>query len=416
MPTVKLTKTKDGIVRILGDNLHSKGVSAKLDSEGNVFGGVTEEDRNYISFVGDGLKCKKLWKGWLPTHKWINREGDVVQFSRRSIIDLISLLPNAQSPVEDFNFCFGPAVEGDTTELETIGRYTERLYVVYMSDDGSYYLAKSNANFDGWDYYNRLVFVPTGAYNPSISFDESGHFVVAAEFKPADGEVELWIYQYPYVGEAIRAIVRGDIYRTPFLFLDPEKDLLYFYGDNNNIRYRAKSQNYNTQHSLPISTPGYINIKTIRWFTSDDKYYGIIVAYKLDNETFLRYIVTIGIRSEVFSEYIDANTSLLGIAWESMLEIEEFFEEYISASTSLLNIMWQEILEIELTFGESSSTSTDLRNITWVEITLLNQDFDESVSAQTSLLSILWVQVLQILYPSNGLYPGDTLYPLGEEL
>ena len=69
---------------------------------------------------------------------------------------------------------------------------------------------------------------------------------VAAEFNPAGAEIELWIYSYPYTGDAIRSIVVGEYARTPFLFLDPDLDLLYFYGNSTELKYRAKSENYAT--------------------------------------------------------------------------------------------------------------------------------------------------------------------------
>lgn len=396
---LRIGKKKGGVLSLLGDiYLIDDMNGAKLTSRGDLKAASVTEDAalNKVSILPDGVKGKEIWAGWMQTYKWEYDNGKIKRITRQTVARLIETLPNSPKPVGEFSFCFGPATQGDTTELQTKRRYTERIYAVYQAVDGDYYMAKGNADFTGWDSYERLVFVPSGAYNPSVAFDEQGYMAVAAEFNPAGAEIELWLYSYPYEGDAIRSIVVGEYARTPFLFLDPDMDLLFFYGNSTELKYRAKSENYATDHLLPLSSEEHVQLETVRWFTQEDGFRRIISAYTLGNETKLRYIHTHGMRTEDYAESMGAETGLVGISWElAVLEplLAELAESE-SAQAGLVTIAWEEVVsyDISTSHSESEAAQAGLTAISWVEIFKVSDSFEESESAQAGLVSILWVK------------------------
>lgn len=396
---LRIGKKKGGVLSVLGDiYLIDDMNGAKLNSRGDLKAASVTEDAalNKVSILPDGVKGKEIWAGWMQTYKWEYDNGKIKRITRQTVARLIETLPNSPKPVGEFSFCFGPATQGDTTELQTKRRYTERIYAVYQAVDGDYYMAKGNADFTDWDSYERLVFVPSGAYNPSIAFDEQGYMAVAAEFKPAGAEIELWLYSYPYTGDAIRSIVVGEYARTPFLFLDPDLDLLYFYGNSTELKYRAKSENYATDHLLPLSSEEHVQLETVRWFTQADGYRRIISAYTLGNETKLRYIHTHGMRTEVYAENESSEAGLVELLWElTVLEpLLAELDESESAQAGLVAVTWEEVVsyDISTSHSESESAQAGLTAISWVEIFKVSDSFEESESAQAGLVSILWVK------------------------
>jgi hypothetical protein len=396
---LRIGKKKGGVLSVLGDIYLVNGQNgAKLNSRGDLKAEAVTEDPllSKVSVLPNGVKGKEIWAGWMQTYKWEYESGKVKQITRQTVARLIETLPNSPKPVGEFSFCFGPAVQGDTTELQAKRRYTERIYAVYQAADGDYYMAKGNSTFTGWDSYERLVFVPSGAYNPSIAFDEQGYMAVAAEFNPAGAEIELWLYSYPYEGDAIRSIVVGEYARTPFLFLDPDLDLLYFYGNSTELKYRAKSEGYATDHLLPLTSEEHVQLETVRWFTQEDGFRRIISAYTLGNETKLRYIHTHGMRAELYTEIESAQAGLVGIAWE-LAVLEPLLAELVeseSAQAGLVAITWEEVVTYNLStsHSESEAAQAGLTAISWVEIFKVSDSFEESESAQAGLVSILWVK------------------------
>ena len=398
---LRIGKKKGGVLSVLGDIYLVNGQNgAKLNSRGDLKAEAVTEDPllSKVSVLPNGVKGKEIWAGWMQTYKWEYESGKVKQITRQTVARLIETLPNSPKPVGEFSFCFGPAVQGDTTELQAKRRYTERIYAVYQAADGDYYMAKGNSTFTGWDSYERLVFVPSGAYNPSIAFDEQGYMAVAAEFNPAGAEIELWLYSYPYEGDAIRSIVVGEYARTPFLFLDPDLDLLYFYGNSTELKYRAKSEGYATDHLLPLTSEEHVQLETVRWFTQEDGFHRIISAYTLGNETKLRYIHTHGMRTESYAESEAAQAGLIAISWEEAINynISTSHSESESAQAGLVGITWEEFvtLYISTSHAESEAAQVGLTAISWEEFITYyaRTEHEESEAAQVGLVSILWVK------------------------
>lgn len=389
---IRIARHTSQEIRALGDLHRGEPVPGRWDSRGNFHTGEIVENEAVVRWTRNGLKCRKFWKGWLPTYKWDYVDGEIKQFSKQNVVELLQLLPNAPNPIGEFSFCFGPMNDGDNSELLAKGRYTERLYAVYQATDGDYYLAKGNADFTGWDSYERLVFVPSGAYHPNICFDEGGHFTVAAEFQPAGGEIELWIYEYPYTGEGIREIVSGIYCRTPVMFLDLDLDLLFFYGNSTNIRYRVKSENYAIEHTLPVVSSKHIGIEAIKWFNSGGIFNYIIVTYNFEGESFIRYIITQGFGKVFLSEFSGGSFGCSGITWESVVNFDQFPEEFADSILGLTEITWERVLVFTQSPAEFGASTVNLRTITWVQITFVNTSKAESGNAQTGLVSILWIQ------------------------
>lgn len=396
--SITIARQKNNIFSVLGD-LRKETVpsyAARFNSRGDLsVPGITEDataDRTY--WYHDGVTCAEFWKGWFPTARWAWGSNRVTQFSRNDVETLLRLLPNAPDPIGEFNFCFGPATDGDTAELQSQGRYTERLYAVYQATDGKYYKAKGNTTFDGWDSYEELVFVPSGAYHPSIAFDESGYLAVAAEFKPAGGQIELWLYSYPYGGNAVRVIVSGEYARTPFLFLDLELDLLFFYGNSTSLKYRAKSESYATEHLLPLTSSEHVQVQAIRWFTQADGFRHIIVVYTLGTDPTLRYFHTCGFHTERVEEEMRTGASCVGLLWELVDTgtIEKSSAEAESAQVGICVINWELIATVNHSSAESEATAVSLQAISWQEITIASQSFAESETAAVGVTSILWMQ------------------------
>jgi len=396
---LRIGKKKGGVLSVLGDIYLVGGQNgAKVTSRGDLKTETVTEDPllNKVSVLPGGVKSKEIWAGWMQTYKWEYADGKIKRLTRQTVARLIETLANSPQPVGEFSFCFGPATQGDTSELQTKRRYTERIYAVYQATDGDYYMAKGNADFSGWDSTERLVFVPSGAYNPSIAFDELGYMTVAAEFNPAGAEIELWIYSYPYTGDAIRSIVVGEYARTPFLFLDPDLDLLFFYGNSTELKYRAKSEGYATDHILPLTSEEHVQLETVRWFTQPDGYRRIISAYTLGNESKLRYIHTHGMRTEDYAESMGSETGLTEITWE-MAVLEPLLAELAeseSAQAGLVTVTWEEVVNYNVSINpaESESAQTGLTTISWVQIYKVSDSRQESEQAQVGLVSILWVK------------------------
>ncbi len=289
-----IARQKGGVFAALGDLYlvaGKDGHSLTTSGDFKTAQVVEEAACNTVSLLPSAIKCRELWPGWLETHKWEYAATETKQvklLTTQSGVRLLALLPGCPSPVTEFALCLGPAVEGDASELVSKKRYTARAYIVYRATDTGFWLAKANADFTSWESNQQLTFVPSGARNPAVAFDATGHYVIAAEL-PTVGGVELWVYSYPYSGGDIRVLVTGDYCRTPRLMLTSGLDLLYCYGDSTTVKYRARVENYATEHILPVTSSAQVHLRAVRWFGQVET--RNVVLYAVDGDAKTRYLV-----------------------------------------------------------------------------------------------------------------------------
>jgi hypothetical protein len=346
------------------------------------------------------------WPPWL----WFYHEYTEVHFAAGVLQGLIAKAPGILKLPDYIAACWGPVEAGDASELANHGCYHSRVWLVYKAMDGEYYLVRSNAALTEWDPAVRLFFVPSGAYNPSICFDEAGQYVIAAEFQPAGGAIELWLYSFPYQGVALRKIVDGANLGKPVVGLDPSLDLLYFYTVTLNeleseIHYRAKSEAYATIHTLPLEAKGIKSVNAVFTFYRPNLTPPGKADYYLDScciyatrELYPRYITTWHLISNPYLitpapiETGNPYAAILELSWVDIGAISRAYTETESAEAGIQLITWAEIIVINDTRGESASPDATVQSLTWAEIILVEDSREESADPSATIQSLLWVE------------------------
>lgn len=148
---------------------------------------------------------------------------------------------------EGIRICWGPS---------RLGRkgVHDRVWWSYTDPEtGDIWVAKSDKNFMYWEEHQRLLFVPSGSTNPSMIFNDDGHYTIAVEFLPAGAtQEEIWIYEPPYSGAGIRQIAQG---QYPVLGKDVHGEIFLFYQavDGGQILYRKSSEAFTVEHNFETS-------------------------------------------------------------------------------------------------------------------------------------------------------------------
>ncbi|HHV42120.1 MAG TPA: hypothetical protein GXX72_04655 [Clostridiaceae bacterium] len=118
-----------------------------------------------------------------------------------------------------------------------------QIWVVYRANDGDIWLASPNLELNDWVFHERILYVPSGSTNPTITFDEEDRHLIACEFLPAGAEQkEIWLYQPPYSGDGIKKIADGE---HPLLARNFHNELFLFYQTpEGEIYYRRSGDNF----------------------------------------------------------------------------------------------------------------------------------------------------------------------------
>lgn len=345
-----------------------------------------------------------------PTY-WLYSEKTTEQFVT-GVLENLFAKDNVLTFPDEFGWCFGPEVIGDTTEInqDRYHPYSERLWVVWKNNSGEMWLAKSNSDFTEFEWKQQLLFVPSGANNPTITFDENGNYVLAVDLIPPGlEESEIWLMEYPYRDAAVRKIGYG---KRPKLFMDHTKDVLLFYHDdetlqeNTQIRYKSKSEGYVVEHTLPIPIGGIKTVYTVRyyWYGPEQKpdyNMAALVVYKVQRERAARYILTSPIVTYPIESCLDVTENVgafcgvLGISWyeppSSHIDVQ--LDENVGAYIGVMGIIWQQNLYLETNLEEIIGANVSVRDIVWREIIQISEELDETIGASITVRSILWVGV-----------------------
>lgn len=150
---------------------------------------------------------------------------------------------------EGIRICWGPEYLGAT------GPHNRVWWSYSDPETGDIWVARSDSKFVEWEHRERLLFVPSGSTNPTLSFDENGNYILSVEFLPAGAEQkEIWLYEFPYSGDGIRRITLGDM---PLLMRDWHGEHFLFYKTTNgDIAYRRSSDSYETEVAFPYGDEG----------------------------------------------------------------------------------------------------------------------------------------------------------------
>jgi hypothetical protein len=351
---------------------------------------------------------------WDPT-RWIYRETTKDDFIQGTLNNLIAKLPGSLTFPDQYGWCFGPATIGDIHEItqDHFYPYSERLWVVWKNNSGQMWRAKSNAEFTDWEEVTQILFIPSGATHPTICFDENGNYVLAVDLiQPGLTDTEVWLLEYPYNGNYIRKICNGE---RPKLFMDNQKDVLFFYHDdlslsgNTQIRYRAKSQSYNTENTVPVGIGGVKTVHAIRFFyygpeTKPDYYLAALLFYKVSTEGLTRYIKTKVLEERpivvipeqgqtAFSDSYHLTAAVTGITWDEIKLVTQSFTDVYAVQGIVAGISWTELKFETIQLIDSYAISVVVNALEWRSISFKTESITDTYSLTGGVRSILWIQV-----------------------
>src|SRR5690554_1248546 len=176
---------------------------------------------------------------WEEGEKWFELEDNLIE-GRFDFLEYKEEPPPKGIILQrDISVAMGPETLGTPGDLS-------RIWVAFTDQEtGEIYLARSNADYNQWEEYLRIIYAPSGSYQPALEFEESGHYLMSVTLIPAGyTDPEIWLVRYPYSGDGIRRIGFGqgsrlgrNVYGEVFLF--------YQNLDKSQILYRKSSDNFN---------------------------------------------------------------------------------------------------------------------------------------------------------------------------
>jgi hypothetical protein len=368
------------------------------------------QTKQAISWGGNAIKLP----GFPPAY-WIYHEHFTEHFATGTLENLFAK-DNSLTFPEEYGWCLGPASVGDTRQIdrEQFYPYAERLWVVWKNNSAQFWIGESNADFTEFEFKQQLLFVPSGANNPSLTFDKTGHYALAVDLIPAGGtQREAWLLEYPYTGGAVRLIDYGV---RPKVFMDHEKDTLFFYSDETDgcktVYYRNKNSGYGTRYTLPLKNDGSKTVNAIRFYyygpaEKPNRYLAAMLTYMTARETKPRYLLTSVLVDrpdpEIPPEYelipkfatdnCDFSAQLSGIEWEEAVFIPRSVSEDPAMACMVSGIEWSGITFVTKPATEDPNISALLRGIAWYEITFVTKSKTENHCQSVTLQNVLWIQV-----------------------
>lgn len=383
---------------------------------------LNKEFKSWREMLLKGLKFPKEWGVWLY------RETTKEDFAKGDLVALEAInAEGALSIPQEFGIAFGPSELGGE-------RPYDRIWIAHQLNLGEIHLAGSDEEWQDWEFYEQIVYVPSGAGMPTLEFDDDGHFVLGIQLSPAyageGNNWEIWLIEHPYTNDKIRKITNG---RNPYIVKDyPEKfppnpfwttdfdtgervlidpvfeDLLLFYQsqDLKTIYYRRSSEDYEVErevkqqeaemylravykHLVPIGPEGAEH--------RDDS--GHIAVFFYDGA--LRYIDSEQL-VRLNQQQIEKKEScsplkgeLVGIEWLEVGIPELDFKDNIPGiKGELVGIEWFELPPIDYETKETvAGIKGELAGIEWVEIIEEEWTLEEKTSMKGELVSILWIEV-----------------------
>lgn len=184
---------------------------------------------------------------WEEGEKWFELEDNLTEGKFDFLEYKEEPLPRGIILQRDVSVAMGPETLGTPGDLS-------RIWVAFTDQEtGEIYLARSDADWNQWEEYLRIIYAPSGSYQPSLTFGQDGWHRMAVTLVPAGEEIpEVWIIEPPYSGDGIRRIGFGqnsrlgrDVYGEVFLF--------YQTVDQKQILYRKSSNNFTVDYLFESS-------------------------------------------------------------------------------------------------------------------------------------------------------------------
>lgn len=338
--------------------------------------------------------------GWDPT-EWHRPIDSLEELQQGEHEGLVAVAPAALKFPEQLHWVFGPYEVGLTDDLEA------RVWVIYRDEQDRIWLVRSTDDYTEVADKQLLPWSPQGSRWPSLVFDTNGTLIEAVTFRPAgQNDDEIWIVE---AGEQPIEIALGT---RPVLYRDPDGDILCFYHRDGKIYYRARSQNYATEHLLPTVGNGEPILRAVRtWtrrlFVDDTEYivYQPVAIYTVSEQPrIFRYVmaeakwVLVVYPIETGTAHA-ASMSVAGfgsITWERMV-----LDDVTPADAAALSlagvgsILWEGIQRTTTEPANAAALGiSEVGGLMWTEIQKTTEEpADAAAFSLSEVATILWIEV-----------------------
>ena len=271
------------------------------------------------------------------------------------------------------------------------------IWVAYESEDGSLYIAKSNKELVGWESNSLIGYVPTGSANPSVAINSEGLLMLAAEYKAAGGEPEIWVTTSPGA-ESMRSVCDG---QSPIIACFGDVFYLFYQTpDKNSIYYRKSTDNFATATLLPTVNaiqPVPLSARTIIYKAHPPYHYyhRYMFFFKAADDT-LRYsmgnLVDIFVPLEIKSfGQIFTGAALSKMEWQPMKNYQINISGDIQTA-AIPKLEWIGMEKHKIEILGSVKTNADLSGIEWIGINVRKQAVFGKLKTTAGLESVLWIK------------------------
>lgn len=345
----------------------------------------------------DWSKPNRSGPGWEPT-EWRRPIDSLEELQQGEHEGLVAVAPAALKFPEQLHWVFGPYEVGLTDDLEA------RVWVIYRDEQERVWLIRSTDDYTDVADKQLLPWSPQGSRWPSLVFDTNGKLIQAVTFRPAgQDDDEIWIVE---AGEQPIEIALGT---RPVLYRDPDGDILCFYHRDGKIYYRARSQNYATEHLLPTVGKGDPLLRSVRtwtrWLFVDATGYAVVyrpvAIYTVSEQPrIFRYVMTEPKIKAGLSHAASMSVGFGSITWERIV-----LDDVTLANAAALlpfefgSILWEKKKEEDI-----QQTTTELANaaalgisevggLMWTEIQKTTEEPADAAALSLSGVTILWIEV-----------------------
>jgi len=332
--------------------------------------------------------------GWEPT-EWRRPIDSLEELQQGEHEGLVAVAPAALKFPEQLHWVFGPYEVGLTDDLEA------RVWVIYRDEQERVWLIRSTDDYTDVADKQLLPWSPQGSRWPSLVFDTNGKLIQAVTFRPAgQDDDEIWIVE---AGEQPIEIALGT---RPVLYRDPDDDILCFYHRDGKIYYRARSQNYATEHLLPTVGKGEPILRAVRtwtrWLFVDATEY--IVVYQpvaiytvSEQPRIFRYVMTEPKIKTGLSHAASMSVAEVGsITWERVV----LDDVTIADAAALLpfefgSILWEGTQQTTTELANAAALGiSEVGGLMWIGIQKTTEEpADAAALSLSEVATILWIEV-----------------------
>lgn len=333
--------------------------------------------------------------GWDPT-EWRRPIDSLEELQQGEHEGLVAVAPAALKFPEQLHWVFGPYEVGLTDDLEA------RVWAIYRDEirQDHIWLIRSTDDYTDVADKQLLPWSPQGSRWPSLAFDTNGKLIQAVTFRPAgQDDDEIWIVEDG--GQPIE-IALGT---RPVLHRDPDGDILCFYHRDGKIYYRARSQNYATEHLLPTVGKGEPILRSVRtwtrWLFVDATGYAVVyrvlAIYTVSEQPrIFRYVMTEPKIKTGLSHAASMSVGFGSITWERVV----LDDVTLADAAALLpfefgSILWEGIQKTTTELANAAALGiSEVGGLMWTEIQKTTEEpADAAALSLSELATILWIEV-----------------------